>query len=252
MERIADLATLAGSLIAAPVAKLQARFGPARLPLTYKFWDAMGVTPIRLHYYEPVPRYDEIPARAWERDPMAGIDLNVEAQLALLSDLTYGEELLSIPLERSGSKGFQYHNSLFGPGDAEAYYSIIRHFRPKRIIEIGAGHSTLIARLAIGKNKGDVEHICIEPYEQPWLEELGVSEVIRSRVEDLPLDFFSRLEKNDILFIDSSHVLRMGGDVWFEYLHVLPSLNPGVLVHSHDIFLPYPNPEKWLTLHRRY
>ena len=61
VDRIADLAALAGSLVAAPLAKVQARLGPARLPLTYKLWDAMGVTPIRYHYYEPIPRHNAIP-----------------------------------------------------------------------------------------------------------------------------------------------------------------------------------------------
>lgn len=253
VERIADLAVLAGSVVSAPLARVQARLGPARLPLTYKLWDALGVTPIRFHYYEPIPRCDRLPPRAWQRDPMVGVDLNVEGQLALLNTLNYGEELLAIPLEHSANGvRFHYRNTLFGPGDAEAYYSIIRRFRPRRILEIGGGYSTLIARLAVAKNARDVEHICVEPYEQPWLENIGLSQVIRSRVEDLPLDLFAGLRRDDILFIDSSHVLRSGGDVWFEYLHILPLLRPGVLVHAHDIFLPYPYPESWLTVHRRY
>lgn len=253
VERIADFAVVAGSLVAAPLAKLQARIGPVRLPLTYKLWDAVGVTPIRFHYYEPIPRWNQLATSALQRDPMLGVDLNVEGQLALLGNLNYAEELLCIPFEQhKNDVGFHYDNSLFGPGDAEAYYSMIRHFRPRRIIEIGGGYSTLIARLAVAKNAADVEHICIEPYEQPWLDTIGLSRVIRSRVEDLPLDLFARLERNDILFIDSSHVLRTGGDVWFEYLRILPHLRPGVLVHAHDIFLPYPYPESWLTVHRRY
>ena len=125
--------------------------------------------------------------------------------------MDYGEELLSIPLERSGAKGFYYHNSMFGPGDAEAYYSMIRRFRPKRIIEIGGGNSTLIAHLAVTKNSGRVEHICVEPFEQSWLENLGLSQVIRSKVEDLPWISFRAFKET----ISYSSIRRMSF-VWGE------------------------------------
>jgi hypothetical protein len=87
---------------------------------------------------------------------------------------------------------------------------MIRLKKPKRIIEIGSGHSTKIAQIAISKNSElnqnyTCNHICIEPYEMPWLEKLKVN-VIREKVEDL--DFFNILEKDDILFIDSSHIIR--------------------------------------------
>ena len=89
------------------------------------------------------------------------------------------------------------------------------------------------------------EHICIEPYEMPWLEESGVS-VVRRKVEDVELSFFSKLEENDILFIDSSHIIRPEGDVLFEYLELLPSLKKGVIVHIHDIFSPKNYLKQWL------
>jgi predicted O-methyltransferase YrrM len=256
MERLVDMCALSGSVLSAPLAKVQTRFGPARLPITYRFWDLLGVTPLAFHYYEPITRCTEPPARAWQRDPLLGINFNVSGQLDLLTNLRYGKELRAIPVERTVHEpAFYYRNSMFGPGDAEAYYSMIRHCRPRRILEIGGGYSTLVARLAIarnGQNKDEVEHICVEPYEQPWLEKIGLTRVVRSRVEDMHLELFESLEPNDILFIDSSHVLRTGGDVWFEYLQVLPGLRPGVLIHAHDIFLPYPYPKSWLTVHRRY
>ena len=117
--------------------------------------------------------------------------------------------------------------------------------------EIGSGFSTLIARDAIGRNILDdsayrCEHRCIEPYEQPWLESLGV-DVVRKRVECVELREFGDLTANDILFIDSSHVIRPQGDVLFEILELLPTLNRGVLVHIHDIFTPHDYPESWVT-----
>jgi hypothetical protein len=103
---------------------------------------------------------------------------------------------------------------------------------------------------AIDRNYDDdphykCEHICIEPYEMPWLEEAGVS-VVRKKVEDVELSFFSKLQDNDILFIDSSHIIRPQGDVLFEYLELLPSLNKGVIVHVHDIFSPKNYLKQWL------
>ena len=88
-------------------------------------------------------------------------------------------------------------------------------------------------------------HVCIEPYEMSWLETSGVS-VLRQRVEDVNVGFFSELEEDDILFIDSSHVIRPQGDVLFEYLELLPALNTGVIVHVHDIFSPRDQPKQWL------
>jgi hypothetical protein len=99
-----------------------------------------------------------------------------------------------------------------------------------------------MARHAIEKNKQEntsyqCDHICIEPYEMPWLEKTGVT-VMRKLVEDIDVNFFKSCGKNDILFIDSSHIIRPQGDVLFEFLEILPTLNPGVVIHVHDIFSP--------------
>jgi hypothetical protein len=127
---------------------------------------------------------------------------------------------------------------------------MIRLLKPKKIIEIGCGHSTLMALEAVRKNKSEdknyhCQQICIEPYERPWLEKLNVK-LKRVPVEYIQLDYFKQLEKNDILFIDSSHIIRPQGDVVFEYLEILPSLNPGVYVHIHDIFTPKNYPKRWI------
>ena len=86
---------------------------------------------------------------------------------------------------------------------------------------------------------------CIEPYEMPWLEKTGVA-VVRKKVEDVEPSFFSQLQENDVLFIDSSHIIRHQGDVLFEFLEVLPSLNKGVIVHVHEIFSPKNYLKQWL------
>ena len=113
---------------------------------------------------------------------------------------------------------------------------MVRHFKPQCIIEIGSGSSTLMVRNAIARNKSDnpqyrCRHMCIEPYEQPWLEKTEV-ELIRDKVENVDKSFFQQLGPNDILFIDSSHIIRPQGDVLFEYLELLPTLASGVLVFT--------------------
>ena len=91
----------------------------------------------------------------------------------------------------------------------------------------------------------ECDHVCVEPYEMAWLEKTNVS-VIRKKVEDVELSFFSTLQENDILFIDSSHIIRPQGDVLFEYLELLPTINKGVIVHIHDIFSPRNYLKSWL------
>lgn len=140
--------------------------------------------------------------------------------------------------------------SPIAPGDAEYLYNIIRYFKPKRIIEIGCGNSTLMIKNAILANKKEdkeytCHHICIEPYGAPWLEKIDV-DVKREKVENIQISFFQQLEANDILFIDSSHIIRPQGDVLFEYLEILPNLKSGVLVHIHDIFSPKDYLDEWI------
>ena len=226
------------------------RIGVARLPACKRALLSVGVFPIRRHYYEPL--FDTEPLRAIlakERN-LPGIDLNLGEQLAMLSELDFAAELLALPLKSDNPLTFHYHNSRFGPGDAELLYSIIRRFQPRRLIEIGSGFSTLVARQALNRNEKDdnghpCAHICIEPYEEPWLEQCGAT-VRRQRVETVDKSLFLELEENDILFIDSSHVIRPGGDVVCEYLQILPLLKPGVLVHVHDIFTPRDYPASWV------
>ena len=224
--------------------------GVHRLPQCKRTLLRVGVFPIRDHYFEP--QFDVThPRIPLSQDRfLPGINWNTAEQLALLSELSFAEELADLPHRPAGTLDYYLDNGSFGPGDAEYWYQIIRRFKPKRIFEVGSGNSTLMAIRAIGRNRADdpgytCRHVCIEPYEFPGLEGAGVS-VLRQKIEDVPLTFFSELEENDILFIDSSHVIRPQGDVLFEYLELLPVLNPGVIVHLHDIFSPKNYPQHWL------
>jgi hypothetical protein len=187
---------------------------------------------------------------ARERRSLPGIDFNDAGQLSLIELFGYAAELRSFPMTRGKDGEFFYNNGTFEAGDAEFYYSVIRQFRSATVVEIGAGYSSLIAARALAKNQqeaGDYRyrHICIEPHENPWLESIG-AEVIRLRLEDVDRDMFRALRMNDILFIDSSHVIRPQGEVLIEYLEILPQLQRGVLVHIHDVFTPRDYPNAWV------
>ena len=248
--RAIDAVCLPLTAVSALWLKFVRRAGVAGMPASRDMLMRIGVFPIRDHYYEPL--FKRTAARTTER-ALPGIDLSVPAQLEMLDSFRFSAELTRFPLDRAGDDptAFHYHNGAYGPGDAEYLYSIIRARKPSRLIEVGSGHSTLMAREAIRANKAEdpgyaCEMICIEPYEQPWLEQLGVR-VIRQCVETVDRQWFASLERNDILFIDSSHVIRPQGDVLYLFQEVLPLLNSGVLVHVHDIFTPGDYPEAWVS-----
>ena len=224
--------------------------GVQRLPFCRDALMRIGVFPIRNHYYEP--QFDNRnPSQPFSRDRnLPAIDWNINEQIEILSKLVFSHELIDIPEANPGNVNFYLENDTFKSGDAEYWYQMIRAVKPRKIIEVGSGQSTLMAIKAITKNNKEnpsytCKHICIEPYEIPWLEEANVS-LVRRKVEELDIAFFSELEENDILFIDSSHIIRPQGDVLFLYLQLLPSLNKGVIVHLHDIFSPKNYLEEWL------
>jgi len=230
--------------------KIIRKIGIQRLPICKNTLLNVGVFPIRNHYYEPQFDYRDSEIDFSKNRVLKGINWDVSSQLRLLESFNFSEELKDTPQEKTTSLEFHFNNGAFESGDAEYWYQLIRVKKPRKIYEIGSGNSTLIAINAINKNYNDdlnykCEHICIEPYEMPWLESTNVS-VIRKKVEDMELSFFSQLQKDDILFIDSSHIIRPGGDVLFEYLELLPSLNKGVIVHIHDIFSPRSYLKEWM------
>ena len=225
----------------------------SQLPRTRAALRRAGVFPIIDHYYEPLIDTENLRKGNPVRD-LPGIDFALEGQTELLAQFKNLGPLESIPQTQTEPGAFFMDNGAFGAGDAEVWFHVIRHFRPARIIEVGSGHSTQMARLAIKANEAEdpaysCDHLCIEPYEMPWLEDLGVR-VLRQRLEDTDPALFDTLGTDDILFIDSSHIIRPQGDVLREYLQIIPRLRPGVLVHVHDIFSPRDYPMEWLEFPR--
>ncbi len=246
------------TILAAVWFKTIAKAGIQHAPFSEKIFMKLGVLPVADHYYQPMinPRRHLRKSLRADRS-LPGLDMNDAVQLELLKQFNYVSELQSIPITKPPQMlRFYYNNGSFESGDAEYLYNTIRLFKPSKIIEIGSGNSTLMAINAIEQNRKErpegyvCEHVCIEPYEQPWLESTG-AKIIRKKVEDIKEEFFTSLQRNDILFIDSSHVIRPQGDVLYEYLQILPILNSGVLVHVHDIFTPKDYLEEWVKAEHR-
>jgi predicted O-methyltransferase YrrM len=213
-------------------------------------FQAKGFHIVQDHFYQPVPNTNELDDSLWDQpSDMPGIKLKLDGQVALLDEFAsagYIDEYLKILYgERAGRV------SGIGRIDGPMLYGMIRKYRPQRIIEVGAGQSTLWSLSAIRAN-GSGSLISIDPYPADYLRGLKFQyfELIEDRMERQSLDLFATLKENDILFIDSSHVIRLGGDVLFAVLNVVPRLAIGCLIHFHDIFLPHHYPRNW-TIERR-
>jgi hypothetical protein len=203
-----------------------------------------------IHYYEPLPDFRSITKEQINRKrDYAALDFNWEAQLGLLNDLaTYRDELRE--LDRPNADRFNFQNGYFDGFDAAVYYSLIRYLKPRQVIEVGAGYSTRIAQKALERNRvegSEGKLTCIEPNPEPRLTNTRFDfDLIKKPVQEIEVDFFSSLEANDILFIDSTHTVKFGSDVCYEFLDILPKLSPDVWVHVHDIFFPHDYPPEWL------
>jgi hypothetical protein len=228
------------------------KIGSHKLIISKKILKLTGIFPIIDHYYEPQFNFDSLKIDLKKNRNLNGIKFNLKDQLKNIKKLNFTEELINLNLkEKSPNYHFNIKNKFFENGDAEVYYQVIRHFRPSQIIEVGSGHSTLIALEAIKKNNTKNIITCIEPFENRWLEDLGVK-IIRKKIEDINLKKFLNLDKNDILFIDSSHMIRPQGDVLKIFLEILPKLKKGVIVHVHDIFTPKNYPKRWLIKENKF
>jgi predicted O-methyltransferase YrrM len=229
----------------------------------FEIWQERGyhVTPV--HFFEPIPDTRNFPEGFWGKQTgLPGVDLDDAAFLSLLSTFEshYRREYETFPKKPTPSnRDFYLENGFLGPGDAEVLYSMIRHFRPKRILEIGSGYTTLLMARALAENRREdnsraANLLCIDPYPKDFVSQGGpdLAELVRKPLEEIPLETFESLGENDILFIDSTHVVRIGGDVTVLFLEILPRLAPGVLVHVHDIFLPEEYPEAWVKGLGRY
>ena len=212
----------------------------------HKIGIRLGFQIIPVHYYSPVPNILELQRTKslWaKKSDLPGISVNLDEQVNNLRTIC-----LHYQKEYAGNKVFQEGVAKhFGPGygyiEAQALHGVIRFYKPKRIIEVGSGVSTYCMLKAQEMNMEDTKQscliTCIEPYPSDRLRQLSNIKLIPKEVQNIPLDIFRKLEENDILFIDSSHTVKPGSDVNYLILEVLPCLHSGVIVHFHDIYLPF-------------
>ena len=214
------------------------------------------------HFYSPVvdpadARSDE--AMLWPAAPapVLGIDFNDDSHVFVLGTLfPESYPLFDYPEEGVADEelsSFYLRNSQFSWLDARALFVLFRHWRPRRVVEIGSGYSTLLmADVARRILDGDCAITAIEPFPRPFLKRMADRiDLIEMRVQDAPRRVFESLEAGDVLFIDSSHVAKTGSDVNYIFFEILPRLAPGVRVHIHDIFLPMEYPKEWVIEENR-
>lgn len=223
---------------------------------TFDFLQGLKINLTKNYHYSSIPDVALLRARnVWALESsLCGVAVSDEKQLDHTRKVVaaFGHEC-NFPLVPTGALAEYYvSNGLYGWICATLYYSLIRHYKPRRIIEVGAGMSTYLAAEAVLRNQ--VEGFgcvltAIEPYPNETIKAgfRGLSNTVQRRVEDLDPSFFEGLDAGDILFIDSTHTVRTGGDVTYLFLEVLPRLRSGVLVHVHDVFLPQHYPEDWIV-----
>jgi Methyltransferase domain len=216
----------------------------------FQTWERHGfhVTPV--HFNQPIPDTRSLPETLWSRpSELVGVNMNEPRQCELLRSFSkFRDEYERFPTGPTKEHNrFYLGNGLFDGIDALVAYCMVRHFQPRLIIEVGSGFSSLAMGEAASKN-GCAPIICIEPFPRDFLRKgfPGLQTLIEKNVQEINLKFFSQLQSGDILFIDSSHTVKIGGDVNYLFLEVLPRLKPGVVVHVHDIFLPFEYRRDWV------
>jgi hypothetical protein len=216
---------------------------------------AAGFDIVLKTFYSPIPDLGELPANALDRrSPLAGLDFDLDAQMAWV------ERQLSEPMAGfrpaqpgdDGTRPSRYTHGMtsYTQLDATVLYGMLRRLRPARVIELGSGASTLVIAEALRANADDgapARFEAYDPYPSLACDDLpGLDALHRLRAQDVPLTAFDALAEGDVLFVDTTHTVKVGSDVNFAVLEVFPRLTSGVVVHVHDVFLPYEYPRQWI------
>ena len=209
------------------------------------------------HFYSPIPSLDEIKqdeSRVFGTIPRVihGLELHESEQLKLLEDFVQFYKEMPFQSHKTEELRYYFENSAYSYSDAIFLYCMLRHLKPKRIIEIGSGFSSCVT---LDTNEllfnDSIETTFIEPFPELLMslmkeKDKNKARVISKRLQDVPLSEFETLRANDILFIDSTHVSKINSDVNRIFFDILPSLSPGVHIHIHDIFFPFEYPKEWI------
>jgi hypothetical protein len=215
------------------------------------------------HYYSPVPSREEIARHEHEifrpvSRQIPGIELREPEQLKLLESFKPFYDSMPFSSQKSGSLRYFFDNPSYSYSDAIFLYCMIRHAKPKRIIEVGSGYSSCVTldtnELYFGNN---IDVTFIEPFPDLLINLLKQDDrqrtkLIQSKLQEVDIEVFSKLEANDILFVDSTHVCKVYSDVNRLFFEILPNLASGVLIHFHDIFYPFEYPREWVLENRAW
>jgi predicted O-methyltransferase YrrM len=211
----------------------------------------------RGHFYSPLPDLEWVRSNAvklFRKDVDIGnsVDLRRLSQESLLRELASYYSDFNFPAEPASGVRYYFKNAMFGMGSAFSLYAMFRHFQPKRIVEVGSGFtSALMLDVSERYLQRQVALTFIEPYPERLRSLLRPDDDQRCRiheksVQEVPYSVFEELGPNDILFVDSSHVSKIGSDVNFLIFEILPRLKPGVIIHFHDIYWPFEYPDAWI------
>ncbi len=197
-------------------------------------------------YYSPIPDLSTLPERIWEEaDPMRGIELDLDAQLERLRDRLSGH-IAEFASADAPTLAYEALNASYPLPDARLLYAIVRDSKPASIVELGSGQTSRVMAQACAANAAEgtqSSFAAFDPFPTAVDESLpGLSALHRVPAQEVPESVFAELRASDILFVDTTHTVKIGSDVNRIILRVLPLLAPGVIVHFHDICLPYEYP----------
>ena len=210
--------------------------------------ERLGLQVVLKTYYSPIPDLAQLPEGVWRaRDPLRGIAFDLDAQMGFveraltphIAELAWGRDV-------APEHSYDPSNDSYPVPDARVLYAMTRHLRPRRIVELGSGQTTRVMAQACRENGRDGDHArlrAFDPFPTAIDDSLpGLTELARVKVQDMPDEVFAELRSGDVLFVDTTHTVKISSDVNHIVLRVLPLLQEGVIVHVHDIFLPYEYP----------
>jgi len=210
--------------------------------------ERLGLQVVLKTYYSPIPDLANLPSGVWdERDPLRGIDFDLDAQMTFVeSELSEHIKTLTWANDVAADYAYDPGNDSYPLVDARVLYAMVRHLRPARIVELGSGQTTRVMAQACRENARagvSTRLRAFDPFPTAIDDGLpGLSELVRVKAQDVPDEVFSDLEAGDVLFVDTTHTVKIASDVNHIILRLLPLLEKGVIVHVHDIFLPYEYP----------
>jgi hypothetical protein len=226
--------------------------------LTRKQIETYGVSVTHSNFYSTIPSIEDIESSFEYAEPNPPYLNRALFDDALMTEVLTRLDNFSSEFdpdldgdELNGDRFF-WKNSLFSYSDAMAYYCFIRELKPKSILEIGSGFSTLVALEAVRKN-GSGNITCVEPFPRPFLRNSESINLREERAQDISVEYVNDMLKDgDILFIDSTHTVKTGSDCLHLYLRILPNIKSDIFVHVHDVFLPFGMPQAWLRDHQYF